>query len=48
MEWGEPGEEDSSGELEDGLYREKERGSRLAQIFYSQQSFVVQMVLTFC
>ena len=45
MERGEPCEEDSSGELEDGLHREKERGSRLAQIFYSQQSFDVQMVL---
>ena len=30
MGWGEPCEEDSSGELEDGLHREKERGSRLA------------------
>ena len=41
MEWGEPCEEDSSGELEDSLYREKERGSQLAQIFYFQQSFDV-------
>ena len=48
MEWGEPCEEDSPGELEDGLFREKERGSWLAQIFYSQHSFDVQMVLAFC